>query len=269
MAARMRTPLLSLALLAAALSTGAAAPLPDAPTIVGKMKAALEPPKSSVRQMDLSISGEDGGTTKWTFAQARKSVDGQPRMLTVLMAPADTRGIASLLIDRAGGKPPVMAEYIPMVRRVRTLTPAGAYQAVLGSDFTYADLGFISLKDKYKMLGAEKHNGKDSYKLEQTPENPWHYSKVILWVDPATMLPIERDYYDPAGQLWKIETFEDVTVIDGTPVAMRVKMQDKQSGGGSEIVVSKLRFGVDLPDDLFKKPGLVTAGNAPIWSTLQ
>jgi hypothetical protein len=264
----MRTFFVALAFLGLLVRSASAAP-PDVATMVANMKAALEPPKSSVRQLTLSISGDTGGTTQYTLAQARKIVDGQARMLTVLLAPADDRGIASLLIEGAGARPAMTALYVPDVRRVRLLTPTGANETVLGSDFTYADLGFISLKDKYKLVGTEKVGAKDAYKIEQTPLSPWYYSKVVAWIDPATMLPIERAFYDPAGQLWKIEGFENVTTIDGQPVATRVKMQDKQSGGASEIVVSNLRFGVDLPDALFQKDALPTAIDSPAWKGLQ
>jgi hypothetical protein len=262
----MRTALLALVLVVPLASPGAAADAPEIGTLVAKMKAALEPPKSSLRQMQLSISGEDGGTTQWSLAQARKHVNGEARMLTVLLAPASDRGIASLMID---GKPPVTALYVPTVRRVRTMTPAGGYETVLGSDFMYADLGFVRLNDRYRYIGAEKKNGKDAWKIEQTPDNPFYYSKIVAWIDQATMLPIERDYYDPAGQLWKVETFGDMTTIDGQPAALKVRMQDKQSGGTSEIDVSNLRFGADLPDALFTKDDLPVAANSPVWSGLQ
>ncbi|HKA30901.1 MAG TPA: outer membrane lipoprotein-sorting protein [Candidatus Binatia bacterium] len=264
----MRTSILGMILLLV-IVTPAAAALPDAATIVAKMKAALEPPKASVRELKLSISGEDGGTTQWTLAQARKTLNGQGRMLMAVLAPQSDRGITGLIIDGKNGEPPETALWIPVVRRVRTLTPAGAYESVLGSDFMYADLGFVNLKDKYTFVGPEKHDGKESYKLEQKPNSPWYYSKIVAWVDPATMLPLERDYYDPAGKLWKVETFQDVTVIDGQPVATRVKMQDKQTGGSSELVTSNLSFGADLPDTLFERGTLPTVINSPVWASLQ
>jgi hypothetical protein len=264
----MRTRMLALVVLAAIARSGAAAS-PDVDTLVARMKAALEPPKSSVRQLKLSISGEDGGTTQWILAQARKTVDGRGRILTVLLAPSAERGVESLLIDGDKTVAPVSAVYIPAVRRVRTLTPQGAYEPFLGSDFFYADLGFLSLRDKYRLVGSEKHAGKEAFEIEQTPESPWYYSRIVAWIDPATMLPLERDYYDPAGQLWKVETFEDVTTFDGQPVATRVTMQDKPGGGSSVIAVSKLRFGVDLPDALFERAALRTAGASPVWAGLE
>ena len=115
--------MLALALVTLAARTVAAAP-PDATALVAKMKQALEPPKSSLRQLKLSISGEDGGTTQWTLAQARKTLDGKGRMLTVLLTPKEERGVASLLIDGDKKTPPERALYIPTIRRVRTLTPA-------------------------------------------------------------------------------------------------------------------------------------------------
>jgi len=264
----MRTLLIVLSVVGSLVRSTSAAP-PDVATMVAKMKAALEPPKASVRQLTLSISAEGGAPTQWTLAEARKSVDGQNRLLTVLLAPQDDRGIASLLLEATAAKPAMIALYVPDLRRVRTLTGGGANETVLGSDFTYADLSFISPKDHYKFVGTEKLNGKDAYKIEQTPLNPWYYSKVVAWIDPTTMLPIERTYYDPAGALWKVEGFEDVSTIDGQPVATRIKMQDKQTGGSSEIVVTNIRFGVDLPDALFQKDGLPSAIKSPVWQGLQ
>jgi len=46
-------------------------------------------------------------------------------------------------------------------------------------------------------------------------------------------------------------------------------MQDKLGGGSSVIAVSKLRFGVDLPDALFERATLRTAGASPVWAGLE
>jgi hypothetical protein len=261
----MRTPVVALALGALVVGRTAAGAPPDVGTLVARMKAALEPPASSVRLLTLSISAEDGGTTRWSLAQARKTVDGQARILNVLLAPAGSRGITSLIID---GTPPKTALYIPAVRRVRTLVPLDGYETVLGSDFTYFDLGFVRRQDRYTFAGAEQRNGKDAWKIEQIPSSPWYYSKIVTWIDRTTSLPIERDYYGPSRQLWKVETFDNVVTIDGRAVALKVTMQDRQTGGTSVIDVSNLRFGVELPDALFERAGLRRAADAPIWAGL-
>ena len=82
MGSRMRTLLVVLSFVGFLVRSTNAAP-PDVATMVGKMKAALEPPKASVRQLKLSISTEDSTPTQWTLAEARKSVDGQDRKSVV------------------------------------------------------------------------------------------------------------------------------------------------------------------------------------------
>jgi hypothetical protein len=265
----MRNPLALIALVLAAGVAGSAmaADPPDISTLVASAKAALEPPKSSLRQMNLSISGEvTGATSQWTVAQARKTIGGQGRILNVLLAPATNRGIASLVID---GTPPETALYLPAVGRVRTLVPLDGYEAFLNSDFTFFDLGFARRHDKYTHLGAEQRGGRDAWKIEQVPVSPWYYSKIVSWIDKSTMLPIERNYYAPSGQLWKVETFDKVVTIDGQPVPLKVTMKNVQTEGTSVIEVSNLKFGVDLPDSLFERGNLPKATDAPIWAGLK
>ena len=41
--------------------------------------------------------------------------------------------------------------------------PVDIYQRFLGTDFTYADLGFVRLHEMYKLLGEEELNGVQAY----------------------------------------------------------------------------------------------------------
>jgi len=260
----MRTASLALALVVGLVRAGAAAD-PDANELVARMKTAMEPAASSVRQIDLSISGEDGGTTKWSVAQARKVIDGQGRILNVLLAPATQRGIASLMVD---SDPAETLLWVPSIRRVRTLFPRDGYEAFLGSDFTYFDVGFVRRQDKYTYLGAEERNGRKAWRIQQVPQSSWYYSQVVSWIDQEHLLPIERDFYSPAGDLWKVQTFDNVVTIDGQPAALRITMDDKQTSGKSVMNVSNLRFGVELPDSIFERRGLARAAEAPLWKGL-
>jgi hypothetical protein len=101
------------------------------------------------------------------------------------------------------------------------------------------------------------------------PTSPWFYSQVVSWIDQQNLLPIERDFYGPSGALWKVQTFDNVVTIDGQPSAMRITMEDRQTGGKSVMTVSNLRFGVQLPDSVFERRGLATAAVAPIWKGMR
>jgi hypothetical protein len=261
----MRTALLALTLVTGLVRAGTAADPPEVNELIARMKAAMEPAKSSLRQIELTISGQDGGTTQWSLAQARKVIDGQARILNVLLAPASSRGIASLMVD---GNPAETLLWVPSVRRVRTLFPRDGYESFLGSDFTYFDLGFVRRQDKYTYLGDEQRAGRPTWRIQQVPTSSWYYSKVVSWIDKERLLPVERDFYSPAGDLWKVETFDNVVTIDGQPAALRITMEDKQTGGKSVMTVSNLRFGVEVPDSIFERRGLPQAAEAPIWKGL-
>ncbi len=261
----MRALLLALACLVPLPLPGHADEPPPIEALVTRMKQALEPPVASLRRLTLSVSGEDGTTTQWTLVQARKVVAGQGRILMVVLSPPASRGITSLIVD---GTPPQTELYVPAVRRVRTIVPLDGYEAVLNSDFTYFDLGFVRRQDSYTFAGAEDRRGRPAWKLQQVPTTVLVYSRIVTWLDRATGLPIERNYFGPGGQLWKVETFEKVVTVDGQALALQVTMEDRQTGGRSVLEVSNVRMGVELPDRLFERSGLRDAASSPLWAQL-
>ncbi|MGZ5261999.1 MAG: outer membrane lipoprotein-sorting protein [Burkholderiales bacterium] len=68
------------------------------------------------------------------------------------------------------------------------------------------------------------HGGVKAYKLEETLANNPYYSKVTTWVATDTGLPIERDYYDVDGKLFKSEHFEKISMVDKVPTVMKIAM---------------------------------------------
>ena len=177
---------------------------PDARTIVQHMKAALEPDRPSTRTIVLVVRAKDGSTTEWTARQARKRLPDGNRILTVILEPDDVKGVG-LLIREQKGRPDEQWMYLPAIRRVRKILPVGAYESFLGTDFTLADLGFVDLRDrKISLLSGETFAGRPAYKVQEVLAGPhYYYSRIVSWVAKDTMLPLSRDYYDAANQLWK------------------------------------------------------------------
>ena len=105
------------------------------------------------------------------------------------------------------------------------------------------------------------------YKIEETvPKERAYYSRVLTWVSKDSKLPLQRDYYDVAGKLWKTETFEEEK-IDGVPTAIRIQMKDVQGKSTTELRVTDVRYNVDVPDALFDPLKLSTAANSPVWQS--
>jgi uncharacterized protein len=242
----------------------AAAAPPDAMTIVKQMKEVFEPLRPSTRKVIISMN-DKGETLQWTAGQARKELPDGKRMVMVMLEPESVRGVA-YVVTEPKDKPGTMWMYLPAIRRVRGLTPVDAYEHFLGTDFTYADLGFVRLHEHYRLLGEEDHAGVHAYKVEEVvPQERAYYSRVVTWVAADSLLPLQRDYYDVAGALWKTELFEQVSVIDGVPTLLHIRMNDVQAGTSTEINVSEVRYGVDIPDAVFDPERLPQVVTHSLW----
>jgi len=77
-------------------------------------------------------------------------------------------------------------------------------------------------------------------------------------------LPLQRDFYDAAGALWKTETFE-VSTIDGVPTPIRIEMKDLQGKSSTELQISAVRYDGEIPDEVFDPLQLPVVANAPVW----
>jgi len=245
----------------------AAADAPDATTIVSRMKQALEPSQSSVRRMTLTVA-QGGSSSKVMLGQARGKIAGVNRIVTVVLAPPELQGTTSLVQEAPASDNNVQWAYIPAIGRVRTLVSPEAFAAFLNSDFTYADLGFTPLRATYTLRGEETKEGVRVYRIEATLPQQTYYSRIVTRVSADSYLPIDREFYDTANQLWKIERFQGVATIDGVPTVLTMDMEDVQAKSRSTLSVTDLKYGMQFPDSLLQSSELPTAGKAPIWTSL-
>jgi uncharacterized protein len=244
---------------------GAAAETPKPQTLLRQAKAWLEPAKSSTRKLVMTVRSKPGDAVEWQAAQARGTVDGSNFALTVLLAPPDVRGIA-LLVQERKGKPGAQWLYLPYLRRVRRILPVNEFESFLNTEFTVSDMGFVNLEDRtVSLLGSEAVNGRDAYKLQEVPDDRRTFTRIVTWIAADTSQPLKREYYDVGNQLWMVETFEDVAAIHDAPTAQRVRVEDVQTGYGSEYRVRDLAYGVPIPQELFDWQQLPKAADHPIW----
>ncbi len=249
-------------LLLASLLTLAAADSPQ--QLQQRLQAWLAPPKSSTRQLELSIRSA-GVTTHWSAGQARRVRDGGTETLTVVLAPPEVRGTA-LLVRAAAGQPPKAWRWIAPLRRQREVRPSEALASFADTELTYADLGLAAPGDeKLTLLGADTLNGIDVVKLQATPADRARVARVVTWLIAASGQPLKREIFDAADRAWKVETYEDVAPIHGVPTAQRLRIEDVQTGFGTEYRATRIAYDVALPDDLFDPARLSQAADAALW----
>jgi outer membrane lipoprotein-sorting protein len=249
---------------ATVLSTPVFAQAPEPQTIVDNMARVLRPEKASTSTLTFTVSGQHGQATKLVAKQARdKKVAGSDQMVTVMVSPAGTEGM-TWLVKRTADQT-VQWIYDPHIRRVRKIVPVEGFEAFLTSEYTYADLGLVDLHSAYKLLGEEQHDGARAYKIEAVPRNPWYYSRIVTWVAADSFAPLEREYYDAANALWKVEKFGEATTVDGVPTILHRRIEDRQAGGSTDLDVSAVHYDVTLPDELFDPQKLPAAASSRVW----
>jgi hypothetical protein len=170
--------------------------------------------------------------------------------------PEKVKGI-SYPVQEKVGRPDLQWEYLPTI--LREMTPIGTSQKFLGTTFTYGDLDLVDLcAHTYKFLSMEKHAGAWAYKLEETPRQPWYYARIITWVASDSFLLLQRNYYVPSQELWRIERFAEIKRIDGVPTPLWIPMENLRDGNRTTINVSAVRSDADIPATLFDPDRLPT-----------
>src|SRR5262249_6595690 len=120
----------------------------------------------------------------------------------------------------------------------------------------------------YKLLGEDTEKGAHVYRIEQVPANQWYYTRIVTTVNADSFLPVERQFFDSANQLWKIERFEGVSTIQGVPTVINTSMEDVQSKSRSTIAVSDLQYDAQVPPALLDPAALPDAAKSPVLTSL-
>ena len=94
-------------------------------------------------------------------------------------------------------------------------------------------------------------NGIDAYTLQEMPDDQRTFKRIVTWLVPGHRPAAQARVLRRRNRLWKVETFENVANIHDVPTAQRVRMEDVQTGYGSEYRVSELAYGVTIPKELF------------------
>jgi outer membrane lipoprotein-sorting protein len=241
---------------------------PDVPTIVKQMKQGLQGPEDSVRFLTLKVISNGSTVTEWNMVQTSGNANGARWRLTVVLAPPNAKGMAFLDKQKSHSTSTFKYAYLPATKRVLEFSPVEGYESFFATDFNYQDLGFVALGGGgEKLLGTEDREGKKVYKLEDHPINSPYYSKVISYVATDTLLPMERQFYDHADRLYKTEHCT-VGTVNGVPAITKIVMDNVNSGGKSEIDVTKVITNRQPPAGLFDPKHLSEVADDPFWKTV-
>ena len=207
----------------------------------------------------LDLASRDGGQVTRTVATYRKQCGEQWKNLVVFRAPADVAG-AALLTSSHPDRADDMWVYLPELGRVRQVNASTRGETFMGTDFSYEDLGAITVDARQHRLAAEGTiEGEEVYKVQSTPTGTDAYGKVLTWVSRRTFLPVEIDYYDQVGALLKSGHFRDVREVKGIPTPFAIEIENVETGHRTLLTLLEADYHRGLDCELFNTRHLTRA----------
>ena len=196
-----------------------------------------------------------------TIATVSKLFDGgdAEKRLIRFVAPADVKGTGLLTYDYEL-KSDDMWLYLPALRKTRRIVSSDKAKSFMGSEFSYADITPPSLDEfTYARVGSEQVDGVDCYVVAVTPKNEDiaeenGYSKRVTYVGKSDYVIRKAVYYDLGGELLKELTAQKIKEIDTQKHryrAMVMRMDNKQNGRASEMLIKQINLRPDVPDEYF------------------
>ncbi|MCD6113136.1 MAG: outer membrane lipoprotein-sorting protein [Bacteroidales bacterium] len=200
--------------------------------------------KSTAKQTMITSKGKKRTLTMESYAK-----DFNDKQLSIYTAPARVKGDKILMLN--GGDD--IWFYTPKTDRVRHLVSNARKQKVQGSDISYQDMEQRDYNKDFnsKILGIEKINGINCYKIEAIPtETGPDYSKLIFFVDKTKFIILKAEFYED-GDLLKTLLSSDVAKIGNYWIAKKMVMTNNQTGSKTIFEIIDTEMDVEIDDYKF------------------
>jgi len=226
---------------------------PGAGEIVGRVQQAFYAPGKDMKArvtMTLISAGGDKRLRDLTMLR-RNGTGGEQQYFIYFHQPGDVRGMTFLVL-----KYPRRDDdrwlFMPALNLVRRIAARDSAQSFVGSDFTYEHVsGRDPESDRHTLRGEEQRRGKACYVVESQAQAAAEYSRKVAWIDKATWLPVEEEYYDVRGELFKVFTADEIRDVGGHPTITKRTMKNAKTNHRTDVVFADVAYDVGLDADLF------------------
>jgi outer membrane lipoprotein-sorting protein len=147
--------------------------------------------------------------------------------------------------------------WLPTVQKTIKIPPSMMLASWMGSDFTNDDLVRQSsiLEDyTHNLLGEEKLNEYESYKLELVPhpEAGIVWGKIIVWISKKGYLELKQEFYDEDGVLVRTMVGSKPKNFDGHLLPSYWEMiPHNKPGNKTSFEYKELNFNVKITPEFF------------------
>ncbi len=228
-----------LVLLAVTQTAGAMAPL----DILQAVEDTLNAPADREVHLSMTLVDAEGNTKTRELTILQK---GKDKRLIRFLSPADVRGVGFLVLEDD-----LMYIYMPAFGKVRRIASHIKNENFMGTDFTYDDMAQTDYVKNYTPDLQEETDSHYVLELMPNEESEIDYSRLVMCVNKATMLPDRVEFYDRPGLLLKIMTQTDVRRIDGYLTPHHIEMEDVQDKHTTIMDLENVVHDQSIPDQQF------------------
>ncbi|MGD8910305.1 MAG: outer membrane lipoprotein-sorting protein [Chromatiales bacterium] len=176
---------------------------------------------------------------------------GKDYSLVVIRQPVKDSGIATLKVKEN------IWNYLPKINRVTKVPSSMMSGSWMGSHFTNDDLVKEStFEDDYDSgISFEgERDGRSIYEVTSLakPNAAVVWGKVVMEIEQRTLAPHKASYYDEEGVLIRTLVFDQVKLVNGRSVPMRLSLQPQEKPDESTVIrYDAIEFGVPLETSFF------------------
>jgi outer membrane lipoprotein-sorting protein len=215
-----------------------------------------------IRAMDDNLNAKSRILTSKMIVHGRRSsrtiesknwVVGIDLAFTEYLSPPREAGTKML---KLGDK---LWTYSPQTDRVIQISGHMLRQSVMGSDMSYNDMmedrPLIELYEA-TLEGSVEIDGRDHWiMLLEAKVKGLSYPKRRAWIDKEYLLPTKEELYAKSGKLLKTSTMDGIKKVQGRWFPSRFVFKDelKRNSKGTEWVIDKIEFDVNIPNSRFSK----------------
>ncbi len=220
------------------------------------------------QQLNLSTKDSRGARRERELVILARKEGEDERTLTVFLSPPEVRGTAFLQISHADQETEQWI-FLPALGRVRRITSRARDQSFVGTAFSYRDLELLTdaveLSEEQApsrlLEDAGDAPGKDGrIRVERrSGERELGYDKLVVDLETPAYVVRELRFVGADGAGEKRLVLDDIRQIGAIPTPHRLVMNDAAKGAETTVVVTKVVFGDEMPDDLFTEQGLEDA----------
>ncbi len=184
-------------------------------------------------------------------SEANDDITGDQRFFVYFKAPPDVRDTVFMVWKHVAlGESDDRWFYLPDLDLVKRIAASDERSSFVGSHFFYEDVsGRSTNEDTHELVETT-----DTYfVLDNRPKQPdmVEFSHYKMWIHRDTFLPIQTDYYDKRGEVYRRYKVLNVSEIQGYMTVTKSKMSDLRTGGHTTIEYNDVSYDVVLPKDIF------------------